>query len=185
MNLKRIYKYNNMRRNALAILILFVAFGAFANIPNRLQQAKDKSESERFVRNLAKIKCDEINYAYISFNMIRQMFAEMTGGNVAELTRMFSTLKSMRRFVTTGDEGYMVLKDALSPFLQGEESVMGMELMAFNRGDGVSVVYSGSGDILVIADSGDNEIALAYFVGLRYDVFMKMSNGGIDIDLGF
>lgn len=113
------------------------------------------------------------------------MFAEMTGGNVAELTRMFSTLKSMRRFVTTGDEGYKVLKNALSPFLQGEESVMGMELMAFNRGDGISVVYSGSGDILVIADSGDNEIALAYFVGLRYDVFMKMSNGGIDIDLGF
>ena len=169
-----------------AFVFLLLSFGAFATVPNSAQQVKEKSESERFFQNLAKIKCDEINYAYISFSMIKQMFAEVAkNADMVEFSEMFSSIRSVRRFVTTGDEGYAKLKDALKIFLEGEEEVMGMELMALHREEGgLSVLYCGSGNILVVNECRNEDISLTFLTGLSYDTFKKMSSSGFDFNFG-
>ena len=177
-----------MKRRLLfmTMFLLFVVFEGYAMQPNQIQQPKEKSESEKFVQSLSRIKSDEINYAYISLNMLRQMFLKLAGnGNMAEMKKMFGSLKSVRRFVTTGEEGYKALKSALSPFLQEEETVMGMELMVLNRDEVLSVVYSGSENVLIITDCCDDEISLVFFTGLSYEAFLKMNDGGIEFDFGF
>jgi hypothetical protein len=91
----------------------------------------------------------------------------------------------MRRFATTGSKGYKLLHDALYGFLQENESVMGMELMALNREDGtLRVIYSDSASLLVINDDGD-ELAVVFIAGLSYENFIMMSDGGFDFDFGF
>ena len=91
----------------------------------------------------------------------------------------------MRRFATTGSEGYKLLHNALYGFLQENESVMGMELMALNREDGIlRVIYSDSACLLVINDDGD-ELAVVFIAGLSYENFIMMSDGGFDFNFDF
>ena len=171
---------------ALMTLMLF-ASPAFANGTGRSPQAREKSEAEKYTQQVSRIKSDEIGYAYISASMFRQMFG-MMGADVEfqGMTNPFGSIKSMRRFIATGENGYELLYKAMKPFLQEDETVMGMSLMALNREDGIlSVIYSDSRDILVINVAGGDDIAVVFVAGLSYDAFMMMREGGRGLDFGF
>ncbi len=170
-----------MKRNILiAFVLLFFSMGALSAVP----QTVEKSEVEKFIREASRIKSKEIDYAYISTNMFKQVFG-MIDGNVSinGIGGLMAGIKSLRSFVTTGSEGYRLLSRVLQPFLQGDDTVMGMELMALNREDGMlSVIYSDKKNLLVVNDEG-NEMSVVFIVGLSYDSFIKMTESGIK--LGF
>ena len=64
-----------MKRKLFIILtLMFTVSGVWAAPPQQPQ----KSEVEWFVHNLAKIKSDEISYAYISANMFSNSLSELT-----------------------------------------------------------------------------------------------------------
>ena len=92
------------------------------------------------------------------------------------------SLKSLRRFFTSGKQGYDVVKAALKPFLQENEEVLGMTLMASNRdGGGMVAIYSGQESTLVVTDYGNNEtITVVFVAGLSYEAFMEFNDLGID-----
>lgn len=154
-----------------------------ATATSGLPQAKGKSQVEKFIQNVAKIKSKEIDYAYISTSMFRQMFT-MAGADVdiSGVGKIFGSIRYLRRFVTTGDTGYALLSDALRPFLQEDEKVMGLELMALNRNDGeTSVIYGDKSCVLVVNDSDRDELSVVFIAGLTYEAFMQMSEEGVFI----
>ena len=169
-----------MKRKLFIILTLIsVALSTWAMPP----QQPEKSEAEKFVQNLAKIKSDEISYAYISANMFKQLFIKIDlDEEMLESISFMKSLKSLRRFLTSGKQGYDILKAALQPFLQENEEVLGMTLMASNRdGGGMAAIYSGQGNTLVVTDYGNNEtITLVFVAGLSYEAFMEFNDLGID-----
>ena len=169
-----------MKRKLFIILTLIsVALSTWAMPP----QQPEKSEAEKFVQNLAKIKSDEISYAYISANMFKQLFIKIDlDEDMQESISFIKSLKSLRRFFTNGKQGYDILKAALQPFLQENEEVLGMTLMASNRdGGGMAAIYSGQGNTLVVTDYGNNEtITLVFVAGLSYEAFMEFNDLGID-----
>jgi hypothetical protein len=99
--------------------------------------------------------------------------------------KIFGSTMYMRRFISTGEEGYKILSKAMRPFLEEEEEVMGMELSALNRQDGVvSIIYGNSKNVLVINDYADADNLTAVFIaGMSYEAFMELDGSGID--LGF
>lgn len=169
-----------MKRKLFIILTLIsVALSTWAMPP----QQPEKSEAEKFVQNLAKIKSDEISYAYISANMFKQLFIKIDlDEEMLESISFMKSLKSLRRFFTSGKQGYDVVKAALKPFLQENEEVLGMTLMASNRdGGGMVAIYSGQESTLVVTDYGNNEtITVVFVAGLSYEAFMEFNDLGID-----
>ena len=169
-----------MKRKLFIILtLMFTVSGVWAAPPQQPQ----KSEVEWFVHNLAKIKSDEISYAYISANMFKQLFVRIDlDEEGCEALSFIKSLKSLRRFFTNGKQGYDAMKAALQPFLQEKEEVMGMTLMASNRdGGGMVAIYSGGGSTLVVTDYGNNEtITVVFVAGLSYESFMEFNDLGID-----
>ena len=71
----------------------------------------------------------------------------------------------------------------MQPFLEEEEAVMGMELSALNRQDGVvSIIYGNSENVLVINDYAEADNLTAVFIaGMSYDAFMELDGSGIDL----
>ena len=168
-----------MKRKLFIILTLIsVALNTWATPP----QQPDKSEAERFVQSLAKIKSDEISYAYISANMFKQLFIRVDlDEEEQESISFLKSLKSLRRFFTSGKQGYDIMKAALQPLLQEKEEVLGMTLMASNRdGGGMVAIYSGQGNTLVVTDYGNDEtITVVFVAGLSYEAFMEFNDLGI------
>ena len=167
------------RKLFIILMLLFATLGAWATPP----QQPEKSEAERFVQSLAKIKSDEISYAYVSANMFKQLFIKTDlDEEMQESISFIKSLKSLRRFFTNGKQGYDAMKAALQPFLQEKEEVMGMTLMASNRdGGGMVAIYSGLGNTMVVTDYGNNETMTVVFVaGLSYESFMEFNDLGID-----
>ena len=167
------------RKFFIMLTLLFTTLGTWATPP----QQPEKSEAERFVQSLAKIKSDEISYAYISANMFKQLFIKIDlDEEMLESISFMKSLKSLRRFLTSGKQGYDAMKAALQPFLQEDEEVLGMTLMASNRdGGGMAAIYSGQGSTLVVTDYGNNEtITVVFVAGLSYESFMEFNNLGID-----
>ena len=169
-----------MRRKLFIMLtLLFTTLGTWAP-----PQQTDKSEAERFVQSLAKIKSDEISYAYISANMFKQLFVKTDiDEKVQESIPFIKSLKSLRRFITDGKQGYEIMKTALQPLLQEKEEVLGMTLMASNRdGGGMVAIYSGHENTLVVTDYGNDEtITVVFVAGLSYDSFLEFD----DLDIVF
>ena len=168
------------RKFFIMLTLLFTTLGTWATPP----QQPEKSEAERFVQSLAKIKSDEISYAYISANMFKQLFIRVDlDEEMLESISFMKSLKSLRRFFTSGKQGYDVMKAALQPFLQENEEVLGMTLMASNRdGDGMAAIYSGQGNTLVVTDYGNDEtITLVFVAGLSYEAFQEFDG----LDIGF
>ena len=168
------------RKFFIMLTLLFTTLGTWATPP----QQPEKSEAERFVQSLAKIKSDEISYAYISANMFKQLFIRIDlSEEEQESISFMKSLKSLRRFFTTGKQGYDVMKAALQPFLQEKEEVLGMTLMASNRdGGGMVAIYYGQGNTLVVTDYGNNETITAVVVaGLSYEAFLEFD----DLDIVF
>ena len=168
------------RKLFIILMLLFATLGAWATPP----QQPDKSEAERFVQNLAKIKSDEISYAYISANMFKQLFVKTDiDEKVQESIPFIKSLKSLRRFITNGKQGYEIMKTALQPLLQEKEEVLGMTLMASNRdGGGMVAIYSGHENTLVVTDYGNDEtITVVFVAGLSYDSFLEFD----DLDIVF
>lgn len=152
----------------------------------------NKQEVDEFIQTLARIKLNEIDYAYISFSMIKQLLSSAVDGDLEDAIPIVGSIKSLRRFSTTGSRGYYKLKSALKPFLQeddnimGRDNIMGMELMALSKEDGATLlIYSNSDRILVITDDGDEELVVVYIVGLSYNSLLQLKSEGVDIDLGF
>ena len=155
-------------------------------------QPREKSEVEVFMQQVAKgSKSSEIDYAYISTSMFKQLLSQLftTINEGIEIhgpvEKIFGSTMYMRRFISTGEEGYKILSKAMHPFLEEEEEVMGMELSALNRQDGVvSIIYGNSKNVLVINDYADADNLTAVFIaGMSYEAFMELDGSGID--LGF
>ena len=155
-------------------------------------QPREKSEVEVFMQQVAKgAKSSEIDYAYISTSMFKQLlsqfFAMINEGIEihGQVEKIFGSAMYMRRFISTGEEGYKILSKAMRPFLEEEEEVMGMELSALNRQDGVvSIIYGNSKNVLVINDYADADSLTAVFIaGMSYEAFMELDKSGLD--LGF
>ena len=171
-----------MKRYILTTLFALVLFAGSAFATGHIPQNDGKSEAEMYIKRVAKIKSDEIDYAYISSSMFRQMFKTL--GADAELNAIplqLTSIRSMRQFTANGPEGYALLLKAMNPFLQEEESVMGMKLMALNREDGtMTAIYGDSNSTLVINDEGD-ELSVVFIAGLSYDSFKTLGENGMEI----
>lgn len=171
-----------MKRYILTTLFALVLFAGSAFATGHIPQNDGKSEAEMYIKRVAKIKSDEIDYAYISSSMFRQMFKTL--GADAELNAIplqLTSIRSMRQFTANGPEGYALLLKAMNPFLQEEESVMGMKLMALNREDGtMTAIYGDSSSTLVINDEGD-ELSVVFIAGLSYDSFKTLGENGMEI----
>ena len=63
-----------MKRYILTTLFALVLFVGPAFATGHRPQNDGKSEVETYIKKVAKIKSDEIDYAYISSSMFRQMF---------------------------------------------------------------------------------------------------------------
>lgn len=173
-----------MKRYILTTLFALVLFAASAFATGHIPQNDGKSEAEMYIKKVAKIKSGEIDYAYISSSMFRQMF-NMLGadGELNDIPLQLTSIRSMRQFTATGPEGYKQLSQAMDIFLQEEESVMGMKLMALNREDGtMTAIYGDSNSTLVINDEGD-ELTVVFIAGLSYDSFKALGENGIEIGL--
>ena len=171
-----------MRRYILTTLFALVLFAGSAFATGHIPQNDGKSEAEMYIKNVAKIKSSEIDYAYISSSMFRQMF-NMLGADVKlnDIPLQLTSIRSMRQFTATGPEGYKQLSRAMNIFMQEEESVMGMKLMALNREDGImTAIYGDSNSTLVINDEGD-ELSVVFIAGLSYDSFKALGENGIEI----
>ena len=154
-------------------------------------QPREKSEVEVFMQQVAKAvaKSNEIDYAYISTSMFKQLLSQLftTINEGIEIhgpaEKIFGSTMYMRRFISTGEEGYKVLSKAMQPFLEEEEVVMGMELSVLNRQDGVvSIVYGNAENVLVINDYADAyNLTVVFIVGMSYDAFMELDRSGIDL----
>ena len=173
-----------MKRYILTTLFALVLFVGPAFAIGHIPQSDGKTEAEMYIKKVAKIKSDEIDYAYISSSMFRQMF-NMLGadGELNDIPLQLTSIRSMRQFTATGPEGYKQLSQAMDIFLQEEESVMGMKLMALNREDGtMTAIYGDSNSTLVINDEGD-ELSVVFIAGLSYDSFKALGENGIEIGL--
>ena len=173
-----------MKRYILTTLFALVLFAGSAFATGHIPQNDGKSEAEMYIKRVAQIKSDEIDYAYISSSMFRQMF-NMLGadGELNDIPLQLTSIRSMRQFTATGPEGYKLLSQAMDIFLQEEESVMGMKLMALNREDGMmTAIYGDSNSTLVINDEGD-ELSVVFIAGLSYDSFKAFGENGIEIGL--
>lgn len=171
-----------MKRYILTTLFALVLFAGSAFATGHIPQNDGKSEAEMYIKRVAKIKSDEIDYAYISSSMFRQMF-KMLGadGELNAIPLQLTSIRSMRQFTANGPEGYALLLKAMNPFLQEEESVMGMKLMALNREDGtMTAIYGDSSSTLVINDEGD-ELSVVFIAGLSYDSFKTLGENGMEI----
>jgi hypothetical protein len=155
-------------------------------------QPREKSEVEVFMQQVAKgSKSSEIDYAYISTSMFKQLISQlfsMINDEVRTemgIDKIFGSAMYMRRFISTGEEGYKLLSNVMRLFLEEEEEVMGMELSALNRQDGVvSIIYGNSKNVLVINDYADADSLTAVFIaGMSYEAFMELDKSGLD--LGF
>ena len=153
-------------------------------------QPREKSEVEIFMQQVAKeVKSNEIDYAYISTSMFRQLLSQalsIVDSDIKEalgVDNILSSVMYMRRFMSTGREGYELLHKAMQPFLEEEEELMGMQLNSFNRADGgLSIVYSDPKNVLIINEQeGDEDYFMVIFVsGVSYENFMKVTgNGGL------
>ena len=144
---------------------------------------------ETIIKNAAKIKSDEIDYAYISTSMFKQIFSLLDGnvkvsGNISGSVpaNFFRSIKSIRRFATTGIEGYNLLLEYMDRFLNEDEEVLGMSLMAHSRSEGVlSVIYGDENNLLVIAEEGNEELVVVFIAGLSYEGFMQLKDCGVNI----
>lgn len=171
-----------MKRYILTTLFALVLFVGPAFATGHIPQNDGKTEAEMYIKKVAKIKSGEIDYAYISSSMFRQMF-NMLGadGELNDIPLQLTSIRSMRQFTATGPEGYKQLSQAMDIFLQEEESVMGMKLMALNREDGMmTAIYGDSNSTLVINDEGD-ELSVVFIAGLSYDSFKALGENGIEI----
>lgn len=159
-------------------------------------QPREKSEVEVFMQQVAKVvaKSNEVDYSYISTNMFKQILSQLlsiVNDEAKEemgIDKIFGSAMYMRRFISTGTEGYKLLEVAMNPFwgfLEEREVVMDMELCALNRQDGVvSMIYGNSENVLVINNNHkDLKYSIVFVAGLSYEAFMKMNDSGID--LGF
>jgi len=155
-------------------------------------QPREKSEVEVFMQQVAKgSKSSEIDYAYISTSMFKQLISQLFSMINDEartemgIDKIFGSAMYMRRFISTGEEGYKILSNAMRPFLEEEEEVMGMELSALNRQDGVvSIIYGNSKNVLVINDNTEwNNLTAVFIAGMSYEAFMELDKSGLD--LGF
>ena len=173
-----------MKRYILSAMMSLLLFAGSAFATGHIPQNDGKSEAEMYIKKVATIKSDEIDYAYISSSMFRQMF-NMLGadGELNDIPLQLTSIRSMRQFTATGPEGYKQLSQAMDIFLQEEESVMGMKLMALNREDGtMTAIYGDSNSTLVINDEGD-ELSVVFIAGLSYDSFKALGENGIEIGL--
>ena len=173
-----------MKRYILTTLFALVLFAGSAFATGHIPQNDGKSEAEMYIKKVAKIKSDEIDYAYISSSMFRQMFKMLGADVLSELNDIplqLTSIRSMRQFTATGPEGYKQLSQAMDIFLQEEESVMGMKLMALNREDGtMTAIYGDSNSTLVINDEGD-EMNVVFIAGLSYESFKALGESGMEI----
>ena len=88
-------------------------------------QPREKSEVEVFMQQVAKgSKSSEIDYAYISTSMFKQLLSQLftTINEGIEIhgpvEKIFGSTMYMRRFISTGEEGYKILSKAIRPFLE-------------------------------------------------------------------
>lgn len=177
-----------MRRYILLTLMMLVLHTG--TLCAQSAQPREKSEVEVFMQQVAKeVKSNEIDYAYISTSMFKQLLSQalsIVDDDIKMemgLDNILGSMMYMRRFMSTGREGYELLHKAMQPFLDEQEECMGMQLNSLNRVDGgLSIVYSDPKNVLVINEKeGDEDYFMVIFVsGISYENFIKVTgNGGL------
>ena len=170
-------------KKIILISLLFLAIATGAMAQQSSGAAKQKSEVEQFIRSVTKIKSPEIDYAYISFNTLRSLFAPLVEMiDCDETAEIFSSIKSMRRFSSNGRNGHKLLASVMEPFTSEEDTVMGMDIMSYTRSEGLtSVIYSDNNNVLVVNDDGSS-IVVVFVSGLSHNSLKKLIDGAFDLN---
>ena len=154
-----------------------------AEYVSKMTEFKNRGDSsaEAFIKVVAKIKMEEVNYVYISTAMFKQIFSlmdEAAEGN----GNMLASIKSMRSFASTSKNSYKALRAYMDIFLFEIDEVFGMQLQMVNKDDDVYMaIYSDDKNLLVINDDGDTNLYVVFIAGLSYELFMKIQESGFPI----
>lgn len=154
-----------------------------AEYVSKMTEFKNRGDSsaEAFIKTVAKMKMEEVNYVYISTSMFKQIFSLMD--EVAEGNgNILASIKSMRSFASTSKNSYKALRAYMDIFLYEIDVVFGMQLQMVNKGDNVYMaIYSDDKNLLVINDDGDTNLYVVFIAGLSYELFMKIQESGFPI----
>ena len=154
-----------------------------AEYVSKMTEFKNRGDSsaEAFIKVVAKIKMEEVNYVYISTAMFKQIFSlmdEAAEGN----GNILASIKSMRSFASTSKNSYKALRAYMDIFLFEMDEVFGMQLQMVNKDDDVYMaIYSDDKNLLVINDDGDTNLYVVFIAGLSYELFMKIQESGFPI----
>ncbi|MBR4988834.1 MAG: hypothetical protein IKY85_02850 [Bacteroidaceae bacterium] len=154
-----------------------------AEYVSKMTEFKNRGDSsaEAFIKVVAKIKMEEVNYVYISTAMFKQIFSlmdEAAEGN----GNILASIKSMRSFASTSKNSYKALRAYMDIFLFEIDEVFGMQLQMVNKDDDVYMaIYSDDKNLLVINDDGDTNLYVVFIAGLSYELFMKIQESGFPI----
>ena len=171
------------RQITIILMLLAMSVTAFAT---PAEQQEERSKSETFIVELAHKELPQTSYSYFSFRMLGQIFKPLFD-HVGKFSEMLSNIKNIRNIETTGAEGYLAMKKELSPFMQEQEEVMGLEVVSYSRSDSlVSVIYGNDKNILVINDevesSGEKKISLVFIKGLSAMNFSNLMEQGFNFN---
>ena len=89
-----------------------------AEYVSKMTEFKNRGDSsaEAFIKTVAKMKMEEVNYVYISTSMFKQIFSLMD--EVAEGNgNILASIKSMRSFASTSKNSYKALRAYMDIFL--------------------------------------------------------------------
>lgn len=168
-----------MKRNIFVLTLMFLlSFGTMRAAGNEDEKYSLQKvvTVETIIKKAAQIKSNEIDYAYISTAMFKQLF-NMRDGALAisdNFMGAIRSIKSIRHFTTTGPTGYNLLLEYMHCFLRGNEEELGMTMMAYSRTEGVlSVIYSDAENLLVITEEGNEALTVVFIVGLTYNAFLE------------
>ena len=154
-----------------------------AEYVSKMTEFKNRGDSsaEAFIKTVAKMKMEEVNYVYISTSMFKQIFSLMD--EVAEGNgNILASIKSMRSFASTSKNSYKALRAYMDIFLFEIDVVFDMQLQMVNKDDNVYMaIYSDDKNLLVINDDGDTNLYVVFIAGLSYELFMKIQESGFPI----
>lgn len=172
-----------MKRNLFFMLFFMIAFVPAIPGTSQKEQKKNKSEVEVLLNKISRMKSNEINYTYVSSSMIGKML-NATGIDIPLIEEIVTSLKNVRNISTNGRQGYKIVMDAIKPFLQEDDEVMGLELISYScDGKTTTTLYGGDEQLLVIDYDSGTSVSITLFSGDFYKLYLKLIDSGIKIEL--
>lgn len=169
-----------MRRNILVMLLFLFVVVISASAVSPKQQQNKKNEVEILIKKISRVDSPQIDYTYVSCSMIQRMFASLKL-NMPVVEELLGSLKSIRSVSTQGRDGYTKVRKMIEPFLQEENEVMELSLISSSRENGIfTVLYANDDCMLVVDDDGNTSISIVLIIGISYESYQKILEGGVD-----